>query len=162
MLYEIINMSDPYTMEAHSLDVAAVACLLLGSGQYALDPFEEGAERVPMFMFGDPDPWFQQHFGKPLKQVIADVRTNKRAEIADCLDSVLIGKRRDRETYLAALALIDDPAKQQEWRDRWLDDRRSSLNNIGGRAYKIARNFRKPLEDEGAIPAAPQQVYSSL
>jgi len=27
MLYEIINMSDPYTIEAKSLDVAFIACM---------------------------------------------------------------------------------------------------------------------------------------
>ena len=160
MLYKIINMSDPYTIKANSLDVALVACIALGSFQYAFDPLEDGGERVPMFMFGGSDEWCQKHFGVNLAAVVLDVRTNKRAELAECFDSCLIGRQSDRATYEAGLELIDDPVKRQQWRDRWLDERRSSMNNIGARAYAAAEAFRKPLGRE-TIERAPQQVFST-
>ena len=50
MLYTIINPSDPYTVEANRLDVAAVASLLLGSGQYSFEPLD-GSVDIPMFGF---------------------------------------------------------------------------------------------------------------
>jgi hypothetical protein len=169
MLYEIINMSDPYTIEAKSLDVAFVACLCLGDGQYAFEPIDDegnnvDAEKIPLF-FGSLEQsgiqkWSQEHFGELFQDVVARVRTEKRLELADCLDSCLIGDAKDRDTYYAGLKLIDDPAKRQQWLDRWHDKRRSSLNDIGGRAYAIAENFRKNAP-KPIIPA-PRQVFKTI
>ena len=78
MLYEIVNMSDPYTIEAKSLDVAAVACAILGSGQYQFNPLEEGGETIPFFMFGGQDEWCRKHFSETFEQLVIRVRKDKR------------------------------------------------------------------------------------
>ena len=128
MLYEIINPSDPYTIEAMSTEIAFMACVCLGSGQYAFDPLEDGGVRIPLF-FGPTnviDDWCKANLGgRSFREVAHHVRSEKRVELADCLDSCLIGKAADRDTYRAGLELIDDPRKREEWCFRWHDKRRT-------------------------------------
>lgn len=40
------------------------------------------------------------------------------------------------------LALMPDPAAREQYKQQWMDRRRSSLNNIGGRAHEIAKALR--------------------
>jgi hypothetical protein len=145
IVYEIVNPSDAYTMEASDLAVAAVACLYLGSGQYGLTALSPSdAPGMPVFVFHkaeDVERWFATVCGCTMAAAFA-----RRAAVADALDSVLAGSLRDRQTNADALALIDDEAKRQEWRDKWLDRRRSSLNNIGGRAMHYAKHLREVIE----------------
>lgn len=158
MLWEIINMSDPYTIEADCLDAAFVACLFLGRGQYAFEPITEGIEQIPMFMFGGTEEWCESHFHEPLEVVINRMTTIQSFDLVMCLESCLIGKAADRETYTAGLNLIDDPVKRETWRTKWLEDRRSSMNNIGGRAYEMAKKLREGSTNP--IVPAPQQVIA--
>lgn len=161
MLYNIVNMSDPYTIETSSLDVAFVACLFLGRGQYAFEPLRDEGVRVPIFMFGGVDDWCLEHLAESFKAVVDRVTTDpaKRAELADCFESCLIGRAEDKETYRAGLDLIDDPVKREQWRSRWHDARRSSMNDIGRRAYQMATNIRAGIGNP--IIPAPVQVFAS-
>lgn len=144
MLFEIINPSDAYTIEAPDMEIAACACIVLGRGHYAFEEIGGDAE-VPMFLFGGHDAWFKQQFGGTLDETLDRVMKERREDLAACLDSVLIGSGADRDTYHRGLALIDDPAKRAEWRAQWHDERRSSLNDIGGNAYRIAEQLREVL-----------------
>ncbi len=157
MIYEIVNMSDPYTIEARSLDVAFVACLFLGSGQYAFKPLEEGAEEVPLFLLGGAEQWCRAHFAESVENVVGLV-TGQRLDLAACLESCLIGHLKDRETYRAGLELIDDADKRIQWRERWHNDRLSSMNNIGARAYRMAAKLRAGASNP--LEPAPQQVFA--
>ncbi len=161
MLYEIVNPSDPYTIEAKTLDVAFVACVFLGSGRYAFAPLEEGVKYIPMFMFGGSEKWCREHFSESLESVVDRVTTDpaKRAELAECFESCLIGDLRDRTEYHKWQSLIDDPAKREKLRTERHDARRSSMNDIGGRAYEIAANLRAGAKN--VLVAAPRQVFSS-
>lgn len=160
MLYEIINMSDPYTIECPNLEIAAVACVLLGQGQYGLTPVEQpedGIDRgVPLMLFGNAQAWFQQQCGGDFSVVFARVLATQREALAACLDSVLIGKPDERSGVSKMLALLPEKAKQVEARDIWHDARRSSLNDIGRRAWEIAAKLRA---DDPVLPRAPQQVF---
>lgn len=159
MIYEIINMSDPYTIEAKSLDVAAVACLFLGRGQYAFDPIDDNeSAEVPMFMFGGTDEWCQNHFHESFQSMVDRVTKEKAVELAECFESCLIGKFAERKTYQAGIELIDDPEKREKWRNKWLEDRRSSMNNIGARAYEMAKKLREGAANP--LVQAPKQVFA--
>lgn len=144
MLYEIINPSDPYTIAADDPEVAAVACFLLGNGQYAFKPIDgpEDAE-VPILILVSADEWCEEKFGKKVGLLIADVINNKADALIACLESCLIGRERDRREFEQAIALIDDPKKREEFRAARHDLRRSSLNDIGGRALQLAVAVRK-------------------
>jgi hypothetical protein len=158
MIYEIINPSDAYTIVADDLKVAAVACVLLGRGQYGLEPLEDDGERVPFMLFGSPDAWFQEHFGADLQATMDEVVENRAGELADCLDSCLIGKLASRREYERALELIESEENRAKFRTERHDERRTSLNDIGGRAYQMAKKLREKAANP--IVQAPQQVFA--
>ena len=136
--WEIINPSDDYTLQAVSFPVAAAAGLLLGGGQYGLEAIGHDLPGLPLFLFGGGiDAFIDEHHGGDLSKFI-DANAE---EIVACLDSVLLGSADRRKDYDAAVAAIDDPAKLAAFREAWLD-KRSSLNNIGGRAMDLADGLR--------------------
>ena len=87
MKYEIINPSDPYTIEHTDFLALAAACVLLGNGQYGLAPVGHDGERVPIFIFGGFDKWWHEH--SPTADLDAYLEANKRA-IAEAMDSVAL------------------------------------------------------------------------
>jgi len=86
MKYTLINPSDPYTLEADDLSVAALVCCLLGDGKYALAD-AEGKTIVPTFIFSDPDDWFRQEFGTTVGETMHTA--DPRALVA-CFESVTL------------------------------------------------------------------------
>lgn len=136
MIYEIVNPSDYYTLGADDPAIGAATCLLLGSGQYILRD-EGGNDIMPFFIFGgDPSSWFVETYGVGIMSVME----TRRDEIAECLESVLIGNRQE---YIATLALITEDENRNLFVAEWHDRHRSSLNDIGGRAREIARRMRE-------------------
>jgi hypothetical protein len=127
MKYEIINPSDPYTIEHSDFLALAAACVLLGNGQYGLSPIDHDGEKVPLFIFGGFDQWWSKH--SPDASIDKYIEANKLV-IAEAMESVSL-----------------------------TSGKRSSMNDIGGRAVRWAKNFRG--ETESAGPAAPRQVFVS-
>jgi hypothetical protein len=99
MLYTIVNPSDPYTVEAESLDVAAMACILMGQGKFAFKSLE-GGEEVPVFFLGGSDKWCQKNFQESTMELCDRVMDIKMSEVADCLDSILYGDEDERKEFL--------------------------------------------------------------
>lgn len=129
MLYEIINPSDPYTMEAESLAAAMAAVAILGEGRYGLDPIGHDGSRVPVIIFGD---WAEHLYSQAgispptsggLFAWLENPANNESA--AKALDSVRFGRAADR----------DVPREVGE-------RRRSSMNNIGKFAWEYAEAMR--------------------
>ena len=146
MLYEIINISDPYTMEHDDPVIVAAAILLLGEGHYAAEVISDKStpeNKVPILIGTDPVNWFKDTHGIDF----SDVLSRRRTDLADALDSVIIGSPDDRLLFFEALNLIDDPDKRALWREKWHDSRRSSINDIGGLARSLARALRKDDKD---------------
>lgn len=135
--WEIINPSDKYTIIAERFEVAAAATLLLGSGRLALDPEDEGGQRLPLFLFGGHEEFIKEHFSGDLDAWL----DGHKAEVATALDSVLLGGFDRRADYNAAIAAIDDPAKLLAFKTAW-QDKRSSMNDIGGCAHRLAEHLR--------------------
>lgn len=131
--YELINPSDPYTFVAADKEVAALVIgnLSLAFGAETKDEAE--ADRVPIFMFGGFDEWYQKEFGRTPTEGM----TARKKEVSDALASFMLGRFEDRARYNAALEAIDDPAKVEAFKEQWQDGR-TSLNNIGGVAHSIA------------------------
>lgn len=145
MIFEFINISDPYTFEAPDLEIAAAVTCVVGGGKCGAVEVG-GKTEVPMFIFGGAVEWIEETFGKPLEQFFNDIKTNRGEEYANALDSFLIGKPGDREIFLVAMAAIDDPEKKKEFRLSWHDKKRSSLADWGGFAWAEAEAFRKKNE----------------
>ena len=137
-VYEIINPSDPYTLRAADPAIAAAACFLLGEGQYSLHT-PDGESACPLFLFGgDPLGWYERQFGTAFPTVLE----NRRAEVAAALESVLYGNFSAREEIDAATALMAPGAVRGFLAERH-ERLRSSLNNIGRRAWAIAEALRE-------------------
>src|SRR3990172_5720522 len=91
MKFEIVNPSDPYTMEAPDMEIAAVAVVLLGEGMYPLTGVGEAAGRnVPPFLFGGQDEWFVTQFGVNFEDTADRVMACRREELALAFDSVTL------------------------------------------------------------------------
>lgn len=133
--YELINPSDPYTFEAEDFETAALVCFIMGSGYYGAEP-KDGGEEVPIFIFGGAESWYKATFGTTFEESIDD--PEKVARLSKALASMMLGDFEDRAKYNAALEAIDDPEKRAAFIDEW-QGRCSSLNDIGGRAHKLAQ-----------------------
>ena len=136
-LYELINPSDAYTFYADSIEVAGVAVALL-STQFGAKPADGEGESTPI-LFGW-DKWFEERL---IDSSWIDVH---RLEIADALDSVLIGdacERADIEVLLEGLPM----EKRETWRAERQDRRRSSMSRIGETAYENAKRLRRKPRD---------------
>lgn len=135
MLFKIVNPSDPYTIECPDLELAfGVAAIF--DGQYLLEPIG-GGPGVPVLFFGGADAFCQSHFGRTLDDTLAHVMRERQAELAACFASVLIGTAEDRAHFEATVAHCS-AADRAAVRLRWHDAKRSSLNDIGRRAWQFA------------------------
>lgn len=117
MRFNIVNPSDPYTMEADDLEVAAVAVCLIGEGKYPLEALGDDSNKgnsVPAFLFGGHDEWFQARFGGTFEAVLTRSIMERTDALARALESVKLGS-----------------------------ERRSSLNDIGARAQAYAQAVRE-------------------
>lgn len=145
LLFSIVNPSDPYTIEAPSLEVAAMVAVLLGQGKYQFESLD-GSEDIPFFAFGGADDWCRDKFKEDLMEMSNRVMDTKLSEVADCLDSVLYGDAKDRIQFLATTAGMDR-ATFEAARAIRQDDKCSSLNDIGSFSYIMAAKLRKSIAD---------------
>ena len=139
MEYELINPSDPYTFIAADYETAVLTVFCLGPA-YGARP-KDGGEEVPIFIFGGAVDWYKEKF----LHTPDDGLDEKGQAVADALASMMLGDFEDRRRYELALSAIDDPEKKARFIDEWQDGR-SSLNDIGGEAHKLAERMRKRVK----------------
>lgn len=131
-VFEIINPSDQCTIRGEFKDVV-VATLLIGGGRYGLREID-GDLKMPVFLMGGLDEWLLEKFAVPepeLSKWLAREAENE--TVTEALESVLLGGVREREL----LELLDPKDRMQQ-----LDKMRTSMNNICGRAHKLAYGAR--------------------
>ena len=145
-VYDIANPSDPYTIKGPFMP-CAIAVVLLGNGAY-------GIKGTPI-LFGW-DSWLKENGIENLEFYI----DTHALEIADALDTVLIGNERDREEVEGTLAMLA-PERHKEWLAQRHDKKRSSLNDIGGRARKYADRLRSGRAAKDATLAVVQDAQST-
>ena len=147
MLFELINPSDPYTFRAPSIEVAAVAVVQLSChmGAKCIDP---GCDESTPVMFGWDD-WLES------RGINGDWAHAHLDEVADALDSFLIGDPAFRADIESAMELIPED-KREQWRLERQDRHRSSMNQIGEAAYQRAKSLREyaaKRKEEGSSSA---------
>lgn len=147
--WEIVNPSDPYTMDGDDHDVVATVVVFLGQGRYAAQEVN-GSRFVPMMLFGVDDAWSTATFGCAVADLLARTVETKRAAVVAAFESVVIASAHERAMFDEGMRLIDDPAERERWRTTWNERRRSSMNNIGKRAQQLADTFRAPASTGGA------------
>jgi len=141
-LLEIVNPSDPYTISGDDEEAACLAALLLGSGKYGLAD-EQGEQVMPIFLLGGCKEWVREKYGKDVEEWASGF---PRDRLAAALESVVIGSFRARREADRLLAYITDPDKRAAWLAERHDDRRSSMNDIGGRAVRMAARCRSAAD----------------
>jgi len=169
--YDLINPSDPYTMRARDHQTAVVALLFLSVwrvGGTPFDPPEPEGQSTPFYPFGLTE---QAMHYELAKQGIPEgldewlgVPENIEA-LAQALDSTLFGDRHDRELFEAAAEAILDPTKVAALKAKQ-QDRRTSMNDIGAHAAKLAERFRVKAEElasrpDSLGPVAPQTTATA-
>ena len=109
-------------------------------------------ESLPIFILGGAREWVKEKTGSDLDDWLR-VPANARA-VADALDTVLIGNKRDREELEEALALMPEGLERTAYIAGWKDRRRSSLNNIGAAAANLVLGLRALADEQEAGAAA--------
>jgi superfamily I DNA/RNA helicase len=140
---EIINPSDPYTIEISDWQAACVAVALLSRGMYGLTALDDSDRRMPPLMLGGGKKFFAEIGIDDLKAWLRVPENNLR--MAAALDTVVIG---DRDLY-DSLTEGKAPEELKAFNAIWHDKIRSSLNNIGGSAEAFAAQLR----EEAEVPA---------
>ncbi len=134
--YYLINPSDEYTFVAKSKEVAALAIAFLGSSYGAKDNENED-NNVPVMFFTDPEEWYKTEFGRKSEDGIDELWK----DVAECLESFVLGGLRDREIYNTAINAIHGAEQLKEFLEKWYD-KRTSANNIGEYVTYLAKKIR--------------------
>lgn len=142
MIYEVVNFSDECTLVSHCPKVALVACSLVGMGMHALEP--------PPYMDRPAAMGILAYDLKALDVVHAyigatldDFIAARWPEVVAVLRSYAYLSREQRALYDDALASITDPALAAAFRAKHEDRRRTSMNPIVKRAWKLADKLEK-------------------
>lgn len=164
MLFNIINPSDPYTMRAIDLEVAAVAVCVLGEGKYALEEISgDRSGQVPIFLLGGHDEWFTRQFGRDFAASLNHVAGNRLEELVKALSSVHIGTPADKAAFDERAAQCPDPEAVVELLHELHDAKRSSMNDIGRRAWSMAQALlEQRLIQQAAAEEAQQEATGAI
>lgn len=161
MLFSIINPSDPYTMRASELEVAAVAVGALGFGKYGLEEISgDRSGQVPMFLTDGHDAWYMKQFGRTFEQSVNYVMANRFDEFVKALTSVHIGTPADKAAFDERAKQCPDEEALVELLHELHDAKRTSSNDIGRQAWNMAqvlveqRQAKQALMDEATEEAA--------
>lgn len=155
IIVELINPSDAITFVMDDPTVAGIGVLLLGNGWYGLLD-AEGNHPVPP-MLGGVEAWFKERGIESLNKWI---KANGVA-VAEFLETCAYGNIVERDAYDRAIALMtpENAAIHREW---WNDRNRSSMNNIGAAALKLAANLRQRAAGKKAeLKGSPPRVFAS-
>lgn len=146
-VYEIVNPSDYATFEAESDLVADLAMLLLGLGKTppkAVDGSFQGA----FWLMGTTEEGIKRYFKEEhgRDEEFGDLLLEFSPQIAAALESAILG---DRQLYQEAVALIEE-GKRDEFRTKWQDRHRTSMNDIVRCSLAWAGRIRAKITKEQA------------
>src|ERR1019366_325801 len=139
MLFEIINPHDPYTIVADDLEIAAVACCILGEGKYSLKELTgDKSAYVPFFPIDGQDEWFTKWFGRTFEQSVTYASEERGADLAKCLASVMIGDAKNRRAMDELLARAETQEAYIAALHEMHDAKRTSTVDLGRTAWGMA------------------------
>lgn len=137
-LWEIVNPSDPYTFRAADFLTAVAVVTLLGQGKYGLKCCDGTEPRqLPFLMFGGGEEWLKENYGDFGEWMKAHAD-----ELAAALDSVMSFRVSERRAFDAAMQRLPE-SERDAYRDEVHDRNRTSLNDIGARAWDLAKWLRE-------------------
>lgn len=135
MIYEFINMSDKITFYALNDDIARAVTLLLGKGKAGCK--DETGKDIPYCFtaFGNsaPDEVYKQ---------IDNLLTTCDNNLIEALNTVAVCDFSEREIYND---FTENSNNQEKWK-KWDDKHRTSLNDFGSYARKLAQFLQNKKE----------------
>lgn len=153
-LWDLINPSDRVTFRAADLQIALFVAIAVGDGAYGATEILENGEaglKVPLFLMNGrnaADDFCMENWNLPWEQVEATVISDRPKELCEALSSFIYGDAGDRKLIEELLAALPDEATRETRLAEWNDERRSSMNNIAGRANQLAKVVREIIEEE--------------
>lgn len=143
-LYEIVNPSDPVTFHAPDDATAVGVAVCLGEGAYMASRCSDGENVGGFALFASKeqtDDLTRAWFGGLTLGEWLDVPANRSALRVALLDCATMGAG-ERATYDdACAALAELPDKLAAYKAGVQDRNRGSMNNIVGRAWKMAERL---------------------
>ena len=136
-LYELINPSDKYTFYAPNIEVAGCCAMLLSYMFSAVEVTDEGNAESSPAIWGH-DEWMKQ---RGINEDWIDEHSN---EIAEAFESFVISDRSEYEESIKYMS----PENVLKYKAERQDRQRSSMNQIGERAYEYAKRFRERAQKE--------------
>ena len=140
MIYEVINPSDAVTIECGSPLVAGLSVLLLGEGRYGAEG-EDGSTAIPLMLFGGEKAVARWLAGCGYAGGLGDALAEHRGSIARCLRTAMVCSIDERRGLIAAV--VAGGGDEGKVFAALNDARRTSMNNICGRAYAIAERYER-------------------
>jgi len=142
MIHEIINPSDNYTIECNDMALLTASIFLLGEGTLSTKS-EETNYTVPITAISTINgvEFFKKEFNEDLSEYIS----KNTLRISNCLNSVCLGKLKDREKFFSKLNNFETQKEKDEFIKKWIDKKQTSLNPIAQRAYVLAKIFRNKV-----------------
>jgi len=131
ILYNLINPSDPYTFEAPDFEAAFLTVQVIFGTQYGAEVLHGGTDedRVPVFILRSLNEFIRERFGVSRDEFEASI-PEKWDRLPPVLDTFCCGSREGFD----ALTIEERAARN--------DQRRTSLNDIGRRAFEAAARIR--------------------
>lgn len=152
MLYDIINPSDAATFHAPDQQIAALTMFLLSNGTFGADAVgADGEDNVPIFVMGGALEWWDTHFDLSIPDTIA----KRSSELADALDSIILGSAQARKSYDEKCSSLQEGDEIATFHKSWQDKHRSSMNNFTESGTQIAANIREKFPENMTASNAP-------
>lgn len=141
MIWELTNPSDAIIIEHDNFKEAAFTALYLGQGKYGLEGCD-GAPDMPIFLFGGACEWFEKTFDDKIEEI-----TSITVGVAAAYRGYLLGKPYELKIFKAAQK-NKTPEEARDFREKWNENKRTSINDIVGNAYKCAEIIEAQLKEK--------------
>lgn len=143
MIYSIANPHDQLTIESESLEIAAVAVAIMGTGKYGLLD-ENGDTVMPTFITGGHEEWFTEQFGHSFAASMEWATSAEHMlELVEALDSVVCGSR---DEYSLLRAEAKEAGKNiNEVRSEWHGRQVTSTIDVAVHAWEVSAHLRRQL-----------------
>ena len=142
MIYEIANPSDPVTLESDDPKLVAITILVTSQGKYGVTD-EKGGTVLPVFLMAkaeDIDHWLKETFGMPFSDIDAYMTENA-LRMAELLETAMVCQPGQRKALMVSIEAGGGDVKKAL--AAWNEEQRSSLNDICGRCFSLAKAFRQ-------------------
>jgi hypothetical protein len=144
--YDFITPGDGYTFKAKTPAVALITNLFVSEWKASVRPIgEDSAKGFPIYIFGCTEQAMEDEIKAATGGTLAEWLANPENldDLAEAMDSFLIGGAGDRADYELACTLVASPEAQKAFKLKTHDRKRGSMNDWGTYAWNMAEATRE-------------------